>query len=129
MAYTIGALAKAADVHVETVRYYQRRGLLEVPFANGGIRRYSDAVVERLRFIKRAQSTGFTLAEIENLLALRASKSCADTRALAAHKLAVVEDRLRDLRRLRDELKTWVALCDRNPVHAPCPAFRQLASE
>jgi MerR family mercuric resistance operon transcriptional regulator len=129
MAYTIGTLANAADVHVETVRYYQRRGLLEVPVANGGIRRYSDAVVERLRFIKRAQSTGFTLAEIENLLALRTSKSCADTRALAARKLAVVEDRLRDLRRLRDELKTWVAMCDRNPTHAPCPAFRQLASE
>ena len=129
MGYTIGSLAKAADVHVETVRYYQRRGLIDVPVTQEGIRRYSETDAERLRFIKRAQSTGFTLSEIETLLALRASESCADTRGLAARKLAIIEERLRDLLRLRDELRTWVALCDQNPAHAPCPAIRQLTRE
>jgi MerR family mercuric resistance operon transcriptional regulator len=127
MSYTIGALAKAAGVHVETVRYYQRRGLLAVPeLSRGSVRRYSDDDTERLRFIKRAQNTGFTLTEIEVLLALRASESCTDARALAARKLAMVEERLRDLRRLRSELKEWIALCDHNPAHEPCPAIRQL---
>jgi MerR family mercuric resistance operon transcriptional regulator len=129
MSYTIGRLADAASVHVETVRYYQRRGLLAAPSrTTGGFRRYSDTDVERLRFIKRAQGTGFTLAEIEALLAVRESQSCADTRALAARKLAKVEERLRDLRRLRTELKEWIDLCDRNPVDAPCPSIRHLVS-
>ena len=129
MTYTIGRLAGAVGVNVETVRYYQRRGLLSAPSpTTGSFRRYTDIDVERLRFIKRAQSTGFTLAEIETLLSLRESQSCADTRALAARKLAMVEERLRDLRRLRIELKEWIDLCDHNPADAPCPSIRQLAS-
>ncbi|HEY2396548.1 MAG TPA: MerR family transcriptional regulator [Rudaea sp.] len=129
MRYTIGRLAETAGVHVETVRYYQRRGLVTLPVrTNGTFRHYTDADVDRLRFIKRAQSTGFTLAEIEVLLTLRQSRSCADTHALATRKLAMVEERLRDLRRLRLELKQWIDLCDHNPKHAPCPAIRQIAS-
>lgn len=129
MSFTIGRLAETAGVHVETVRYYQRRGLLSAPSrTNGSFRHYSDNDVERLSFIKRAQSTGFTLAEIETLLSLRESQSCADTRALAARKLVMVEERLRDLRRLRVELKEWIDLCDHNPKHAPCPSIRQIAS-
>ena len=129
MSYTIGRLAETAGVHVETVRYYQRRGLVTMPSrANGGFRRYSTSDVERLRFIKRAQSTGFSLAEIEALLTLRESQSCADTRALATRKLAIVEERLRDLRRLRLELKRWIDLCDHNPKHAPCPSIQKIAS-
>jgi MerR family transcriptional regulator, mercuric resistance operon regulatory protein len=129
VSYTIGRLAGAVGVNVETVRYYQRRGLLSAPSRmTGRFRRYTDTDVERLRFIKRAQSTGFTLAEIETLLSLRESQSCADTRALAARKLAVVEERLRDLRRLRIELKEWIDLCDHNPIDAPCPSIRHLAS-
>lgn len=68
------------------------------------------------------------MAEIETLLNLRESQSCADTRALAARKLAVVEDRLRDLKRRRSELKEWLDLCDHNPADAPCPSIRHLAS-
>ncbi|HSN40777.1 MAG TPA: MerR family transcriptional regulator [Burkholderiales bacterium] len=129
MNYTIGRLAETAGVHVETVRYYQRRGLVTMPArTNGGFRRYNTTDVERLRFIKRAQSTGFTLAEIEALLTLRASQSCTDTRALATRKLAIVEERLRDLRRLRLELKQWIDLCDHNPKHAPCPSIRKIAA-
>ena len=84
-ALTIGRLAEAADVHVETVRYYQRRGLLAEPARPPGtVRRYSDADIERLRFIKRAQVMGFTLAEIESLLRMRQRPSCRATRSLAA---------------------------------------------
>ena len=129
MNYTIGRLAETACVHVETVRYYQRRGLVSLPArTKGSFRHYADADVERLHFIKRAQSTGFTLAEIEALLTLRESQSCADTRALATRKLVIVEERLRDLRCLRLELKQWIDLCDHNPKHAPCPSIRKIAS-
>jgi MerR family transcriptional regulator, mercuric resistance operon regulatory protein len=129
MSFMIGRLAETAGVHVETVRYYQRRGLVSMPLrTTSGFRHYADIDVERIRFIKRAQSTGFTLAEIEALLTLRASQSCDDTRALATRKLEIVEERLRDLRRLRLELKEWINLCDHNPKHAPCPSIRQIAS-
>jgi MerR family mercuric resistance operon transcriptional regulator len=128
MTYTIGRLAEAAGVHVETIRYYQRRGLLSAPIRTvGAFRRYTVADAERLQFIKRAQGTGFTLAEIETLLTLRESQSCSDTRALAVRKLAMVEERLRELRRLRRELKEWVDRCDHNPDQAPCPSIRRLA--
>lgn len=129
MSYMIGRLAETAGVNVETVRYYQRRGLLTTPLpTNGVFRRYSDNDVQRLNFIKRAQSTGFTLSEIGALLTLRESQSCADTRALATRKLKTVEERLRDLRRLRLELKQWIELCDHNPKYAPCPSIRKIAS-
>jgi MerR family mercuric resistance operon transcriptional regulator len=129
MNFTIGRLAETAGVHVETVRYYQRRGLVSTPLRTaGGFRHYTEIDAERLRFIKRAQSTGFTLGEIEALLTLRASQSCDDTRALATRKLEIVEERLRALRRLRLELTQWIDLCDHNPKHAPCPSIRQIAS-
>jgi MerR family transcriptional regulator, mercuric resistance operon regulatory protein len=129
MSYTIGRLAQTVGVHVETVRYYQRRGLLTVPLrTTGGFRHYTEIDAARLSFIRRAQSTGFTLAETATLLTLRASESCDDTRALAARKLKIVEERLRDLRRLRVELKQWIELCDHNPRNAPCPSIRQIAS-
>lgn len=126
--YTIGRLAKAADVHVETVRYYQRRGLLSAPARTTGIRHYTEADAEQLRFIKRAQSIGFTLSEVEALLALRAKPSCPDSRALAARKLALVEERLRELRQLRRELTAWIDQCDHNPATAPCPSIERLSA-
>ena len=126
MDYTIGRLAQAVGVNVETVRYYQRRGLLDTPLRRtSGFHHYSENDAELLRFIKRAQGSGFTLAEIEALLALRVSKSCKETRALAAKKLAMVEERLRDLRRLRRELRAWVDACDHNPKNSPCPTIRR----
>ena len=129
MDYTIGRLAKAVGVNVETVRYYQRRGLLSAPARRSGtFNHYSETDAERLRFIKRAQGTGFTLAEIEALLALRVSKSCDETRALAVKKLLMVEERLRDLRRLRRELQQWIDACDHNPRNAPCPTIRRFVN-
>ena len=127
--FTIGRLAAAAGVHVETVRFYQRRGLLAEPRrTERHVRRYSDADAEQLRFIKRAQNVGFTLAEVQALLALRSRKSCRATRALAATKLQFVEERLRDLRRLKIELTQWISACDSNSEDSSCPAIERLAS-
>ena len=80
---TIGGLARAAEVGVETVRYYQRRRLLAVPHSGGGIRRYPTAMVERIRFIKRSQNLGFSLEEIRELLRLEAGGSRTSIRRIA----------------------------------------------
>src|SRR5579864_5732974 len=113
--YTIGRLAEAAGVHIETIRYYQRLRLVsQPPRPLGGIRRYSEADAERLRFIKRAQAMGFTLFEVEGLLKLQARQSCRATRQLAATKLHLVDVRIRELRNLRKELAGLIAACDAN---------------
>jgi MerR family mercuric resistance operon transcriptional regulator len=124
---TIGSLAKAASVHVETIRYYQRRGLLrEPPRPLNGIRRYGAADVSRLRFIKHAQESGFTLDEIQALLRLSGRPACGASRALAAKKLESVEEKIRTLTRLRRELRAWIAACDSN-TDERCPALEKLA--
>ena len=125
---TIGGLAKAADVHVETVRYYQRRGMLREPARPlKGIRRYDAADVSRLRLIKHAQQSGFTLAEVQVLLELRGQPACKASRALAAKKLTAIEEKMRILARLRRELRAWVASCDAN-TRDSCPALEKLAN-
>jgi MerR family mercuric resistance operon transcriptional regulator len=92
---TIGKLAQSAGVNVETIRYYQRLKLLEQPARPpGGVRRYAEAAVARVRFIKRAQELGFSLAEIHRLLRLGDPQSCGEARALAAEKRALVESRV-----------------------------------
>ena len=127
--YTISGLAAAAGVHVETIRYYQRLKLLpEPPRPLGSIRRYTEADADRLRFIKRAQAMGFTLAEITNLLTLQARRSCRATRELAAIKLRLVDARIRALRTLRKELAGLIADCDANTQDAKCPVIQRLAS-
>src|SRR5215471_16591336 len=98
---TIGQLARATGVNVETVRYYQRRNLMrEPPRPLGGTRRYTEADAQRLRFIKRAQMMGFALADVENLLKLGSGRSCRTTRELALAKIETVDERIRELRRL-----------------------------
>lgn len=125
---TVGALGRAAGVGVETIRYYQRLGLLELPERPArGVRRYSDAAVSRVRFIKRAQELGFSLAEIRRLMRLGDPQSCGEARALAAEKLALVESRLADLERLRGVLKTLIGRCDRRRGRVACPIVESLA--
>ena len=109
-AMTIGKLAAAGGVGVETVRFYQRRGLLAEPDRNGGVRRYDEADVSRLRFIRAAQTGGFTLAEIGELLALDATEDRARARELANKRIAEIDERIaalqsarKSLRRLADE--------------------------
>lgn len=107
---TIGKLAAAGRVGVETVRFYQRRGLLAKPDRNGGVRRYDQTDLSRLRFIRAAQAGGFTLAEIGELLALDATKERARARELANKRIVEIDEKIatlknarRSLRRLADE--------------------------
>jgi MerR family mercuric resistance operon transcriptional regulator len=103
---TIGGLAKAAGVGVETVRYYQRRGLLpEPPRPPGEIRRYGTSDLKRLRFIRRAQAAGFTLEEIGELLALDRTSDRARIRALATERVAALDARIADLEQARAGLE------------------------
>ena len=126
---TIGHLARAAGVSVETVRYYQRRGLVAEPERPpNSVRRYSEDSVNRIRFIRRAQDLGFTLAEIANLLALEDGRSCRQTRELAGRKLALVESRLTDLNRLRKTLRELIARCDTSRGKVSCPIISVLSS-
>ena len=99
---TIGILAKRSGVNVETIRYYQRRHLLQEPSKpSGGYRQYSLGTVKRVRFIKRAQTLGFTLEEISGLLGLDERKACLETREIAAQKLALIEDKISALSRMK----------------------------
>jgi MerR family transcriptional regulator, mercuric resistance operon regulatory protein len=127
--YSIGKLAAAADVHVETIRYYQRRKLIPEPIRPaGGTRRYTQADAERLRFIKRAQVMGFTLAEISTLLRLQTRRSCRATQALATTKLQGIDARIRELRELRKELASLIGDCEANAEDSTCPVIERLAS-
>lgn len=124
---SIGQVAKAADVNVETIRYYQRRGLLTKPIKPlGGHRRYSAGHVNALRFIKRAQLLGFTLEEIENLLRLDGANSCSDTHDLAMYKLGIIEAKMADLAAMRDVLTGLVRQCERGSSQGGCPIIQAL---
>src|SRR5262245_7667146 len=125
---TIGAAARAAGVHVETLRYYQRLALVPEPARPaGGFRRYGADTVARLRFIKRAQELGFSLEETRNLLSLGDGRSCEATRRLAEAKLAKIEARLRDLQRMRRALVKLVEACAGARQAPPCPIIATLA--
>ncbi|MEO8145221.1 MAG: MerR family transcriptional regulator [Betaproteobacteria bacterium] len=124
---TIGRLAEAAGVHLETIRYYQRRGLLAEPKRpTGGIRRYGADAVARLGFIRRAQEVGFTLEEVKALLKLGETPSCRGARTLAAKKLELVESRLRDLTRMRGALADLIRQCDAGRERN-CPIINSLS--
>ena len=125
---TIGRLAEAASVHLETIRYYQRRGLLAEPKRPaGGVRRYGANAVARLGFIRRAQEVGFTLDEVKALLKLGETPGCRGARTMAAKKLELVETRLRDLDRMRGVLADLIAQCDVGGKRQ-CPIIEALAS-
>ena len=117
---TIGLLARAAGVGVETVRFYQRRELLPVPPRAGGIRRYGPADIERLRFIKRAQAAGFTLAEIGELIALDAGNDRARARELAATRVAALDASIVEMKEARESLARLARECGEDRA-GPCP--------
>ena len=121
---TIGGLAKASGVGVETVRYYQRRGLLPEPARPPGeVRRYSEADVKRLRFIRSAQAAGFTLREIGELLALDASDDRARARELAQARVAAIDEKIEELREARDALAALATDCAKKRG-GPCPILK-----
>ena len=127
---TISRLAGAAGVNVETVRFYQRSGLIEEPpRPYSGYRTYGDEDVRRIRFIKRAQLLGFTLDEIASLLRLEGSQTCASTCDLAARKLAMVEAKLSDLLAMKTALATMVSRCDSEDPGAACPIIQALVDD
>ena len=125
--FTISKLAQAAGVNVETIRFYQRRGLLAEPAKPlVGIRRYGEAEVARMRFIKSAQRIGFTLDEIAQLLQLDDGTHCSEARAIAEHKLADVRQRLADLQRMETALAQLVDRCAASRGTVSCPLIEAL---
>lgn len=129
---TIGQLARQAQVNVETVRYYERRGLMpEPPRRESGYRQYSEPDVARIRFIKRAQTLGFTLKEISELLSLRVDPktTCGDVKGRAEVKIANVEEKIRDLQRMKKALIKLTASCRGRGPTSKCPILEMLGSE
>jgi len=124
---TIGAFARIAGVNVETIRYYQRRGLLLEPERRyGSIRRYGDADVARVTFVKSAQRIGFTLDEVATLLQLQDGAHCSEAREIAEHKLADVRQRLADLKQIERALSGLVVKCRTSKGRVTCPLIASL---
>lgn len=123
---TIGGFARAGGVGVETVRYYQRRGLLAAPIRSGarghggGVRRYGEEDLRRLRFIRAAQSAGFTLEQIAELLALDATDDRARARELATGRIAALDARISELMAAREALSRLARECGKGSS-GPCP--------
>ena len=124
---TIGKLAKSGGVGVETIRFYQRKGLLEQPARDGGIRRYGTQDVRRLRFIRQAQAAGFTLAEIKELLDLDASEDRSRVRELARTRIKALEGKIEELKGVRDALRRLADECGEGSS-GPCPILASFES-
>ena len=128
--FTIGALAKQAEINVETVRYYQNRGLMDEPRRPpGGVRRYTQQHVRRLRFIKQAQTLGFSLEEVMELLALEDGKHCRQAEQIGTKKLSIVRERIAQLRQVENALATLVEQCHCNPGKMHCPLIEALEAK
>ena len=124
---TIAWLAREAAVNVETIRFYQRKNLLnEPPRPLGGARRYTEDDVARVRFIKSAQRIGFTLAEIAVLLQLEDGTHCREAQIIATHKLADVQGRIADLQRMAGVLQDLVQACSSRRGKIKCPLIASL---
>jgi MerR family mercuric resistance operon transcriptional regulator len=125
--FTIGALAAAADVHVETVRFYQRKGLVSQPRRpQGSIRRYTPTDLTRVQFIKTAQRLGFSLDEIGELLKLEDGTQCRAARAIAQRKLDDVRAKLADLHAIESALAELVVKCTAARGEVKCPLIGSL---
>ncbi|QJC55595.1 Mercuric resistance operon regulatory protein [Polaromonas vacuolata] len=124
---TIGNFAKEASVNVETIRFYQRKGLLPEPNKPyGSIRRYGLADVRRVRFVKSAQRLGFSLDEIAELLLLEDGTRCEEVSSLAERKLQDVREKLHDLQRMESVLASLVSSCHSNSGALTCPLIENL---
>jgi MerR family mercuric resistance operon transcriptional regulator len=124
---TIGVLAESAGVNVETIRFYQRKRLVQEPDRSpGGIRRYGEAELARVRFIKSAQRLGFSLDEVADLLALEDGSHCAAAREQAERKLADVRAKLADLERIEAVLSGLVQRCGTRRGQVRCPLIAAL---
>ena len=127
---TIGVFARAAGVNVETIRFYQRKGLLSQPDKPyGSIRRYGEADVTRVRFVKSAQRLGFSLDEIAELLRLEDGTHCDEASHLAEHKLQDVREKMVDLARMETVLSELVRACHARKGNVSCPLIASLQGE
>lgn len=129
---SIGQVAKQAGISVETIRYYEKQGLLEEPERKeSGYRQYSGKIIERLSFIMQAKELGFSLKEIGELLSLKsgANTACNDVKKIALEKLGEIENKIKMLQRMRKSLKKLVDVC---PGQAPindCPILDALENK
>jgi len=132
MALTIGQVAKHSGLGLETLRFYERKGLIEEPpRTDSGYRQYPEDVVGRIRFIKRTKELGFSLKEISELLSLRVDPgtTCADVRKQTELKLTDVEEKIRALRRIKTALKKLAASCVGTGPTSECPILEALDSQ
>lgn len=126
----IGEVARRADVGVETIRYYERQGLLESPQRRAsGYRQYDESVISRLHFIRRAKNLGFTLAEIRELLGLWCSGNtrCDHVRTRAVQKISDIDEKIRSLQTMRRSLQQIICQCERQNSVAECLLWEGLA--
>ena len=125
--FTIGALAKKVGVNVETIRFYQRRGLLVEPVKPfKGIRHYSERDVQRVRFIKQGQKVGFSLVEILELLSLEDGQHCREAKEIALRKLTLIREHIESLRTMETALSNLVETCSNNTESISCPIILTL---
>lgn len=127
---TIGRIAGKAGVNVETIRFYERKGLIDQPRkpATGGFRSYPHATVSRVKFIRAAQGIGFSLSEISELLSLRADPKtkCRDVRERAREKLMEVDQKIAQLETIRTALRTLIAACPGDAALRECSIIQTL---
>jgi len=129
---TIGSVAKRAGVPIDTIRYYEREGLLPEPLRRAsGYRSYNESAIKRLRFIRRAKELGFTLEEIRDLLALSTDRSggVRAVRKRAEQRLASIDARIAELMRIRAGLQQLIEVCPGHGDPEQCPILRALADE
>lgn len=129
---TIGKVARLADIGVETVRFYERQGLIqEPPRRESGYRQYPEETIQRLRFIKRAKELGFTLREIKELLALRIdpNTTCADVRRRAEAKINDIEEKIRLLSKMKKALTKLTMACSGRGPTSQCPILEAMEDE
>lgn len=129
MKLTIGKLAKLANVTIETIKYYQRKGLINEPVKPAtGYRQYPTEVIARIQFIKRAQQSGFTLKEIAELLSLD-GEHCEDVQKIAEQKRQQIDEQLRDLTALRNVLDSLVKGCQQDQSTQHCSLIDALSNQ
>jgi len=125
--FTIGTLAKKAGVNVETIRFYQRRGLLVQPVKPfKGVRHYTERDVQQVRFIKQGQKLGFTLDEVAELLSLEDGQHCWEAKEIALRKLILIRERIEGLRTMETALSNLVESCVSNTDLVSCPIIHTL---
>ena len=127
---TIGELARLSDVHIETIRFYQRRGLLAKPIRPAtGIRHYGDTEIARIKFIRSAQNLGFSLDEITTLLTLEDGAQCNEASRIAQQKLSEVRSKLAHLRRMEKILSELLGECNKTKGQVYCPLISSLQAK